>query len=67
MPAGQSEEYFYGPAVDIIKDNAFLPDTVDNLMKTATKVPLMMGMCNKEGRMLFACKITYRMANNIIH
>lgn len=37
-----------------MKDDAFLPDTIENLRKTATPVPLLIGLNSKEGRMAFS-------------
>ncbi|KAK7590733.1 hypothetical protein V9T40_002346 [Parthenolecanium corni] len=42
----------FGPSPEIIKENAFLPDTYQNLRKNAAPIPLIVGFNNKEGRIM---------------
>lgn len=44
----------FGPNPEIIKENAFLPDTYQNLKKKAVPIPFMTGFNNKDGRVAFS-------------
>lgn len=44
------------PAPENNKENAFLPDTFQNLKKMAVPIPLMTGCDTKEGRLIFMSK-----------
>lgn len=50
----------FRPTTDDTNDDGFLPDTLENLRKAATPVPLIIGFNNKEGRMAFQ-------SNRIMH
>ncbi len=43
----------FGPSVETLRDGAFIPDEPENLTETANNVPVMAGVCDKEGKMIW--------------
>lgn len=53
---GADVENIFAPSIEFQREDGFLPDTVENLMKVAIPTPLIIGITNKEGRLAFPCK-----------
>ena len=51
------------PSVECFAEDAFLPDTVENLMLVAEPVPTLTGITTEEGYMLLRCKIRILIKN----
>lgn len=51
---GKSSPLKFSPSIETIKENAFLPDHPKNLFKTAEQMPLLAGLNDKEGRLVFS-------------
>lgn len=50
---GKCTVYPFLPSIEQIKENAVLPDHPNRLLKNTRRIPVMMGMTEKEGANMF--------------
>ncbi|XKL63134.1 hypothetical protein PGB90_005498 [Kerria lacca] len=51
---GTASPLIFAPSIEVIKNDAFLPDHPKNLLKTAEPLPFLVGLNDKEGRLIYS-------------